>query len=182
MRRAVFLDRDGVLNRAVVRDGRPYPPKRLEEFELYEDVLAGCAKLHAAGFLQIVVTNQPDVARGAQKREVVDGMHEKLLTDLPQIAQIEVCWHAGSDWGDPCHCRKPLPGMVLHAAQTLDIDVRESFFIGDRWRDMDCGYAAGCRTVFIDRGYSGTLRHPPDWTVKSFGQAVEVILRASQVT
>jgi D-glycero-D-manno-heptose 1,7-bisphosphate phosphatase len=179
-RRAVFLDRDGVLNRAVVRDGRPYPPERLEEFELYEDVPAGCAKLHAAGFLLIVVTNQLDVARGVQKREVVDAMHEKLLADLPQIARIEVCWHAGSDRGDPCHCRKPLPGMVPRAAQTLNIDTRESFLIGDRWRDMDCGHAAGCRTVFIDRGYSEPLRQAPDRTVKTFAEAVAAVLRDSQ--
>jgi D-glycero-D-manno-heptose 1,7-bisphosphate phosphatase len=178
-RRAVFLDRDGVLNRPLVREGRPYPPARVEDFEIYEDVSAGCEQLSSAGFLLVVVTNQPDVNRGTQRREIVEAMHHKMLAALSQIARIEVCWHAGKKWADPCNCRKPQPGMVVRAAKALDIDLDRSFLIGDRWRDVDCGRAAGCRTVFIDRGYSETLRSPPDWTVKTFAQAVDVILHAS---
>jgi D-glycero-D-manno-heptose 1,7-bisphosphate phosphatase len=178
-RRAVFLDRDGVLNRPLVREGRPYPPARVEDFEIYEDVSAGCEQLDSAGFLLVVVTNQPDVNRGTQRREIVEAMHHKMLATLSQIARIEVCWHAGKRWADPCNCRKPQPGMVVRAAEALDIDLDRSFLIGDRWRDVDCGRAAGCRTVFIDRGYSETLRSPPDWTVKTFAQAVDVILHAS---
>jgi D-glycero-D-manno-heptose 1,7-bisphosphate phosphatase len=177
-RRAVFLDRDGVINKPVVREGRPYPPVEVKNFELYEDVAAGCARLEAAGYLLVVVTNQPDVARGAQTRAAVDAMHRKMLEALPQIARVEVCWHTGADWGDSCDCHKPEPGMLLRAATALEIDLTQSFLIGDRWRDVDCGYAAGCRTVFIDRNYSEALRQSPDWTVKSFGQAVEVILQA----
>jgi len=178
-RRAVFLDRDGVLNRPLVREGRPYPPARVEDFEIYEDVSAGCEQLDSAGFLLVVVTNQPDVNRGTQRREIVEAMHHKMLAALPQIARIEVCWHAGKEWADPCSCRKPQPGMVVRAAKALDIDLDRSFLIGDRWRDVDCGRAAGCRTVFIDRGYSETLKSLPDWTVKTFAQAVDVILHAS---
>ncbi len=178
-RRAVFLDRDGVLNRPLVREGRPYPPARVEDFEIYEDVSAGCEQLDSAGFLLVVVTNQPDVNRGTQRREIVEAMHHKMLAALSPIARIEVCWHAGKRWADPCNCRKPQPGMVVRAAEALDIDLDRSFLIGDRWRDVDCGRAAGCRTVFIDRGYSETLRSPPDWTVKTFAQAVDVILHAS---
>jgi D-glycero-D-manno-heptose 1,7-bisphosphate phosphatase len=177
-RRAVFLDRDGVLNRPLVKEGRPYPPARVEEFELYPDVAEGCAQLDAKGFLLIVVTNQPDVGRGTQTIEAVEAMHRKMLADLPHIARVEVCWHAGSKWADPCTCRKPQPGMLLRAAEALNIDLGRSFLIGDRWRDIDCARAAGCRTVFIDRGYSETLRSPPDWTVKTFAQAVDVILHA----
>jgi len=176
--RAVFLDRDGVINKPVIRDGRPYPPASVEEFEIYEDVGAGCARLESAGFLLIVVTNQPDVARGTQTRAVVDAMHERMLAALPAITQLEVCWHAGAQWADPCDCRKPEPGMVLRAAQTLEIDLSESFLVGDRWQDIDCGHAAGCRTILINRNYSEALRQSPDWTVDSFGQAVEVILQA----
>jgi len=178
-RRAVFLDRDGVLNRPLVREGRPYPPARVEDFEIYEDVSAGCEQLDSAGFLLVVVTNQPDVNRGTQRREIAEAMHHKMLAALPQIARIEVCWHAGKEWADPCSCRKPQPGMVVRAAKALDIDLDRSFLIGDRWRDVDCGRAAGCRTVFIDRGYSETLKSLPDWTVKTFAQAVDVILHAS---
>jgi D-glycero-D-manno-heptose 1,7-bisphosphate phosphatase len=180
-RRAVFLDRDGVINKPVVREGRPYPPAEARDFELYEDVLAGCAHFEAAGYLLIVVTNQPDVARGTQTRAMVDAMHRKMLDALPQIARIEVCWHAGADWGDSCDCHKPEPGMVLRVAKALNIDLAQSFLIGDRWRDVDCGHSAGCRTVFIDRNYAEALKQPPDWTVNSFGQAVEVILQADGV-
>jgi D-glycero-D-manno-heptose 1,7-bisphosphate phosphatase len=177
-RRAVFLDRDGVINRPIVREGRPYPPAEIKDFELYDDVAAGCARLDAAGYLLVVVTNQPDVARGTQTRAAVDAMHRKMLDALPQIARVEVCWHAGPDWGEPCDCHKPEPGMVWRAAEALGIDLTQSFLVGDRWRDVDCGHRAGCRTVLIDRNYSEELRHPPDWTVTSFGQAVQAILQA----
>jgi len=179
-RRAVFLDRDGVINKSVVREGRAYPPAEERDFELYEDVAAGCARLEAAGYLLVVVTNQPDVARGTQTRSTVDAMHRKMLEALPQIARVEVCWHAGADWGDSCDCHKPAPGMVLRAAQALGIDLAKSFLVGDRWRDVDCGHNAGCRTIFVDRKYSEALRHPPDWTVTSFGEAVEVIMQAGE--
>ena len=177
-RRAIFLDRDGVINRPVVRDGRPYPPAELKDFQLYEDVAAGCARLEAAGYLLVVVTNQPDVARGTQTRAAVEAMHRKMLEALPQIARVEICWHAGPAWGEPCDCHKPEPGMVWRAAEALGIDLAQSFLVGDRWRDVDCGHRAGCRTVLIDRDYSEELKQAPDWRVSSFGQAVETILQA----
>ena len=175
-RKAVFLDRDGVLNRPLIREGKPYPAETLEQFEIYPEVPDACRQLKEAGFLLVVVTNQPDVARGAQTRATVDAMHRKMLDVLPQIARVEVCWHAGIEWADPCDCRKPQPGMVLRAAKALKIDLSQSFLIGDRWQDIDCGHGAGCRTVFIDRHYSEELKRPPNWSVQSFGQAVEVIL------
>jgi D-glycero-D-manno-heptose 1,7-bisphosphate phosphatase len=173
--RAVFLDRDGVINKPVVREGRPYPPQDVEHFELYEDVLNGCRQLEAAGYLLVVVTNQPDVGRGTQTRATVDAMHRKMQGALPQIARIEVCWHSG-DEKDPCDCRKPKSGMILQAAKALNLDLHESFLVGDRWKDIECGRNAGCRTVFIDRGYRESLRQQPDWRVESFAQAVELIL------
>ena len=178
-RRAVFLDRDGVINKPVIRAGRPYPPAEPQEFEIYEDVAAGCARLEGAGYLLVVVTNQPDVARGTQTRAAVEAMHRKMQEALPQIGRVEVCWHAGADFGDPCDCHKPEPGMILRAAEALSIDVSQSFLIGDRWRDVDCGHRAGCRTIFVDRKYSEPLRQLPDWTVKSFGEAVDVILQTA---
>lgn len=178
--RAVFLDRDGVLNRPVIRNGRSYPPARVEDFELYSDVAEGCARLHAQGFLLVVVTNQPDVGRGTQSIEAVEAMHRKMLVALPQISRVEVCWHAGSEWADPCTCRKPQPGMVLRASAAIHIDVSHSFLIGDRWRDIDCARAAGCRAVFIDRRYAEPLRAAPDWTVTTFTAAVNAILDNSE--
>ena len=176
-RRAVFLDRDGVLNRPVIKGGLPYPPARIEDFELYPDVADGCARLDAKGFVLVVVTNQPDVGRGTQNVEAVEAMHRKMLMALPQIARIEVCTHAGSRYGEPCYCRKPLPGMLYRAAHYLAVDLTASYLIGDRWRDVDCARAAGCKSVFVERHYSESLRGPPDFTVESFSGAVEVILR-----
>jgi D-glycero-D-manno-heptose 1,7-bisphosphate phosphatase len=175
-RRAVFLDRDGVLNRPVVRDGLPYPPANLDEFQLYPGVADGCQQLKNAGFVLIVVTNQPDVGRGTQTRESVEAIHARLRADIPTLDGIEVCFHAGSNHGESCDCRKPKPGMVLRAAATHDINLKSSFLIGDRWRDVDCAHAAGCRAVFIDHGYREQLRETPEFTVITFGEAVAIIL------
>lgn len=177
-RRAVFLDRDGVLNRPVVRDGLPFPPATLGEFQLYPDVAEGCQQLKDAGFLLIVVTNQPDVGRGTQRRELVETMHSKLRADIPALDGIEVCLHAGASHGEPCQCRKPQPGMLVQAAATHHIDLPNSFLIGDRWRDIDCAHAARCRAVFIDHGYREMLREKPEFTVANFREAVTTILNA----
>ena len=176
-RRAVFLDRDGVINQPIVRNGQPHPPSRAKDFELYDDVADGCARLKAAGFLLIVVTNQPDVARGTQSRAAVEAMHAKMQLALPSLDRIEICYHAGERYGEPCDCRKPRPGMVLRAAADLKIDLGASYLIGDRWRDIDCAHAAGCRAIFIERGYQETLREAPDFTVGNFRDAVNVLLR-----
>ena len=177
--RAVFLDRDGVINRPVVRDGLPYPPDTPEEFDIYEDVPAGCARLKEAGFLLVVATNQPDVGRGTQRQVRVEAIHAAMQAALPGIERVEVCYDPGGSAGSTTR-RKPGPGMLLDAADALGIVLTDSFMIGDRWRDVDCGHAAGCRTVFIDRGYREDLRQPPTWTVNSFAEAVEVILDATR--
>ena len=148
-RRAVFLDRDGVLNRAVVREGRPYPPLSLESFEIVPDVPHALKQLHDAGFLLIGATNQPDVARGTQRREVVEAMHAKLLRELP-ISAIFVCYEDGED----CPRKKPNPGLLIEAADAYEIDLAASFMVGDRWRDVEAGRRAGCKTIFIDLGYA----------------------------
>ena len=175
-RRAIFLDRDGVLNRPVIRDGVPFPPANLDEFELYPDVTEGCQRLKEAGFFLIVITNQPDVGRGTLGRESVDAIHTALRAALPLLDGIEVCFHAGERHGEPCDCRKPKPGMLLRAAVTHGLDLKSSFVIGDRWRDVECAHAAGCRAVFIDHGYRETLREKPEFTVATFREAVDEIL------
>ena len=176
-RRGVFLDRDGVLNRPVVRDGLPFPPATVEEFELYPGTAEACAELKAAGFILIVASNQPDVGRGTQSREVVAAMHAKLRAALPALDAIEVCYHGGASHGEPCDCRKPKPGMLLRAAARWNVDLKRSFLVGDRWRDVDCAHAAGCRAVFIDRGYREALRQKPEFTVATLGEAVATILQ-----
>lgn len=175
-RRAVFLDRDGVLNRAVVRNGHPSPPSGVEAFELHDDVVSGCARLKEANFLLVVITNQPDVGRGKQSRETVEAMHLKMQSALPSLDRIEVCYHAGERYGEPCDCRKPRPGLILRAAADLKIDLGASYVIGDRWRDIDCARTAGCRAIFIQRGYEESLRESPDFTVRNFNDAVSALL------
>ena len=173
MKRAVFLDRDGVINRSVVRDGKPYPPATLAEFELLPGVEEACARLKAAGWLLIVATNQPDVGRGTQRQEEVEAMHAAMCRTLP-IDGVEVCYDPGQ--GVPSEFRKPAPGMLLRAAQTMEIDLGQSWMVGDRWRDIDCGAAAGCRTIFVDHGYDETLKMRPDFTVRSLAGAADVML------
>ena len=175
--RAVFLDRDGVINRVAVRNGIPHPPSHVNEFELYEDVPEGCARLKAANFLLVVITNQPDVGRGSQTREAVAAMNLKMQSALPVLDRVEVCYHAGERYGQPCDCRKPRPGLILRAAVELSIDPKRSYVIGDRWRDVDCARAAGCHAILIQRGYHETLRDAPDFTVANFKDAVNTILR-----
>jgi D-glycero-D-manno-heptose 1,7-bisphosphate phosphatase len=173
--RAVFLDRDGVLNVAVVRDGHPYPPETLEAFKIYPDAADALARLKHAGFLLLVVTNQPDVARGRQSRAAVDAMHAALRERLP-VDDFLVCWH---DDRDACECRKPKPGLLLESAVRYQIDLRASFLIGDRWRDIDAGAAAGCRTVLIERHYRE--RQPsrePDFRTNSLTGAVNWIVQS----
>ena len=172
MKRIVFLDRDGVLNRPVVREGKPFPPATLAEFELSPDAAPSCRRLKEAGFLLVVATNQPDVGRGPQSRGVVEEMHARLLRELP-LDRIEVCYDSGEE---PSEFRKPAMGMLLRAARALGADLASSWMVGDRWRDVDCGKAAGGRTVFIDRGYREELRAKPDFTVRSLAEAADLIL------
>ena len=172
MPRAVFLDRDGVINRAVVRAGKPYPPATLAEFEILPGVPDALHKLEEAGFLLIIATNQPDVARGIQHREVVEAMHQQLREQLP-LDDIKVCYEVESPTSI---CYKPKPGMLLEAARERDIDLSKSYMVGDRWRDVGCGRAAGCFTIFIDRGYAETLRDIPDVTCADLAQASAIIL------
>ena len=172
-RRAVILDRDGVINRSVVRNGLPYPPATLAEFELLPGVPEACARLKAAGFLLIVATNQPDVGRGTTPQAAVDEIHAHLRAILP-IDRVEVCFHPGKGASE-CDCRKPKPGMLLRAARDLGLDLAQSWMVGDRWRDIDCGHAAGCRTIFIDYGYAEPLREKPDFSAGHLAAAADII-------
>jgi D-glycero-D-manno-heptose 1,7-bisphosphate phosphatase len=173
-RPAVFLDRDGVINRAVTRDGKPYPPASLAEFEILPGVAEACAKFKQAGFLLVVTTNQPDVGRGTTKLETVEAIHEHMRRVLP-IDRVEVCYHPGKGASE-CDCRKPKPGMLLRAARELGIDLTHSFMVGDRWRDIDAGHAAGVTTILIDYGYAEELRQPPHHRVRNLLEAANLIL------
>lgn len=172
----MFLDRDGVLLRATVRDGRPFPPSGIHDMQLLPGVLKACRRLKEAGFTLIVATNQPDVARGSQTRENVEAMHFHLRSILP-LDDICTCFH---DDHHHCLCRKPLPGLILDAAGDWGIDLAGSYLAGDRWRDIEAGKAAGCRTILIDYAYREDHESFPDIRVSSLTQAADWILQNRQ--
>ena len=170
--RAVFLDRDGVLNANLVRNNRPFAPRSLDEFRLLPGVEDAVERIKSAGFLAIVVTNQPDVADGITPRATVDAMHAELQRHL-SLDDIKICFHNNAD---RCACRKPLPGLILEAAADHDIDLATSYLVGDRWRDIKAGQAAGCHAIFIDYGFNQEEAVEPDAVVKSLPEAVSYIL------
>jgi D-glycero-D-manno-heptose 1,7-bisphosphate phosphatase len=171
-RKAVFLDRDGVLNRCFLRDGVTRPPAHLDELELLPGVPQALARLAAAGFALVVVTNQPDVARGTQTRAAVEAINARLLDELP-LLDVFTCFHDGPDG---CACRKPRPGLLLEAAARYGLDLGCSFLVGDRWSDVVAGQAAGCRAVLIDTPHSGPERCRPDHRAADLGAAADWIL------
>lgn len=172
-RDAVFLDRDGVLNASVVRDGKPYPPANLNEIVIPEGVPGALAKMREMGFLLICCTNQPDVGRGTQSIDEVEAIN-RYLADRLKLDDVEVCYDAHD--GGPR--RKPEPGMLLDAAARLGVDISRSFMVGDRWRDVEAGRRAGCIPIFIDLGYreEWPVALPPH-VVYSLGEAAELISR-----
>lgn len=172
MRPAVFLDRDGVLVETEIRRGKPFAPRSLAEFTVFADAKAHCDRLKQAGFILVVVSNQPDVGNGLVARSVVEAMNEKLRAELPLDA-VKICYHS-QDKG--CACRKPAPGLLLEAAKELILDPAASFMIGDRWLDIVAGKNAGCHTILIDRDYAEKEKTRPDATVRSLGEAVDVVL------
>jgi len=174
-RPAVFLDRDGVLNEAIVRHGKPYPPRDLSELVLRHGARAALEELKREGFLLIVVTNQPDVARGRANRADVDKINAQLAAILPLDA-IEVCEH---DDKEQCDCRKPKPGMILRARKKLGVDLARSFMVGDRWRDIEAGRRAGCRTILIGDGYGETFLCAPTIKLASLPGAASWIIQTS---
>lgn len=175
-RPAVFLDRDGVVNAAVVREGKPYPPATVDAVTVLPGVPEALAELARAGYALVVVTNQPDVARGTQTRAAVDAIHTRLRGDLPLDA-VYCCFH---DDADHCACRKPAPGLLLAAARDLDLDLTHSFMVGDRWRDTEAGAAAGCRTIFVDYGYAERQPSSVDRRVTSLAEAATWILAGAR--
>lgn len=170
MKKAVFLDRDGVLNKLILRDGKAQAPYSLEEFALFPGVIEALTIIKDAGYLAIVVTNQPDVARGWVKKENVELVNSKIKELLP-IDDIRICYHTNSD---NCLCRKPLPGMLTEAAELWDIDLKESWMVGDRYGDITAGDKAGCKTVLIGAGDTQGDHSVPDFKAELLIDAVKL--------
>lgn len=170
--KAVFLDRDGVINEAVVKEMRPFPPNNLEELKIIAGVEEALINLSNKGFKLIVVTNQPDVKRGKTSLEQVNKINIYLQEILP-IDAIYCCFH---DDQDNCNCRKPKPGLIEKAYDEFSINSSETYMVGDRWRDVEAGFAAGCRTFFIDYGYNEKQPTNFDFRVQSLLEASKIIL------
>jgi len=176
VRPAVFLDRDGIINRALVRDNKPFPPARIDQVEVLPGVPEALRRLRAAGYALIVVTNQPDVARGKQTREGVQAIHDYLAT-LVDVDEFRVCFH---DDGDGCPCRKPKPGLLTAAPGHA---LERSIVVGDRWRDIEAGRRAGCRAaVFVDYEYDDPTPVDADMCVRSLAEAADWILKLENET
>ena len=171
--RAIFLDRDGVLNHAIVREGKPYPPSSIDEFIIFPGLAERLARIKEKGFFLIVVTNQPDVARGKITHKIVNAFNRLLREQLP-IDHVLVCFH---DDSDKCDCRKPLPGLLHQAQERFNLDLDHSYMVGDRWRDIGAGTAAGCTTVFVDYGYNEEFKSKKaDYSCQSPSDALDWIL------
>jgi|SRR4051794_20340206 D-glycero-D-manno-heptose 1,7-bisphosphate phosphatase len=170
---AIFLDRDGVLNRSAVLNGVPHPPDSVNELVLLPGVAEALAQLTALNVPLIVVTNQPDVARGTQTREAVEEINAALRAKLPQLTAFYCCFH---DTPDQCACRKPKPGLLTEAARAYNIDLGRSFMVGDRWSDVVAGQAAGCTTILIDLPYSKGEKCNPDYRAADLSEAARIIV------
>jgi len=175
-RRAVFLDRDGVVNRAVARPGKPCPPASLSDLRLLPGVREACTRLREAGFALILVTNQPDIARGLVTAGQVSEMNGRLQRFLG-LDGVGVCPH---DDAARCSCRKPQPGLLLEAARVWNLELERSFIVGGRWRDIEAGHRAGCRAIFVDYGYAEQRPDGPFTGVRSLGEAAHWILRSTR--
>lgn len=171
--KAVFLDRDGVLNKAVIKQGKPYPPATISEVEIPKDAAQALTNLKNAGFLLICITNQPDVARKITKQETVEEINKFLMKKLP-LDDIFTCYH---DDDDKCNCRKPLPGMLFDAAKKYNINLAGSIMIGDRWKDIEAGKNSGCKTIWISANYNESKpTSNPDYITTSLSKAASWIL------
>ena len=171
-KKAIFLDRDGVINKLIMRGGKAQAPYTLEEFSLFPGVEEACLKIKEFDYLTIIVTNQPDVARGWVKSESVELINKKIMELLP-IDDIKICFHTNSD---NCLCRKPMPGMLMEAALHWGIDLQQSYMIGDRYGDISAGVNAGCKTILVGQGDAKGNHPNPDHMADSLLEAVSIIL------
>ena len=171
-RRVVFVDRDGVLTVPDVRRGKGYAVRTLQELSFYPDAASSVARLRAAGYDVVVVTNQPDVANGLIEGVTLEAIHTRVM-EVTGVTRIRICPH-GSE--DGCRCRKPLPGLLLDEAVAEPVDFSSSWMVGDRDSDVEAGRAVGARAVFIDRGWTGETGDGAHAVVVTLGQAVDTIL------
>lgn len=176
MKRAIFFDRDGVINSVLIKEGKPFSPRKYKEFKLLSGVRDVLFKLKEGGFLCIIVTNQPDVARGFMKLEELEKMHKLIKKNLP-IDDIMTCIH---DDQDNCGCRKPKPGMLIEAARKWNIDLKNSVIVGDTWKDIEAGRSVECKTILLDAPYNQKVSC--DYRVKNLNEIVDILLEEQNMS
>jgi len=172
LKKAIFLDRDGVLNKAILQNGRPHPPGRLEDFEIIPEIIPVLDNFKKLGYILIGITNQPDVKRGKTSKSFVEKINQNLLEALP-LEEVITCYH---DNDDQCDCRKPKPGAIIEASIKYNIDLKKSYMVGDRWKDIEAGIRAGCKTIFIDYDYEEVRPIGSTYTVKSLAEIYNIFL------
>jgi D-glycero-D-manno-heptose 1,7-bisphosphate phosphatase len=167
-KKIVFLDRDGVINKLVERDGRLVSPRIFNDFEILPGVPDAIRVLSDTGYEVVVVTNQPDISRGLMRLEELELMHN--LVNALGVREIRVCPHSDEDH---CKCRKPKPGLLAEYLESLDDFVLEKWMVGDRETDIICGTLVGANTILVSRasGSESMAKH----TVRDLGQATRVI-------
>ena len=168
-KKAIFLDRDGILNYIIHRDGKYVSPRTFKEFQLKEGIEEFTQEIKKRKFLIIVITNQPDIARGFMRTEDLEKMH-RFLTKSCLIDKIIICPH---DDANNCACRKPKAGMLVEAAKEWRIDLKNSFIVGDTWKDIGAGKNAGCKTILWKMVYNDNV--DADFKVKSFKEILKII-------
>lgn len=171
--KAIFLDRDGVINKVILKDNKPFSPRRINEFKLLPEIVNFLNTLKKTGFINIVVTNQPDIARNLMDMKELNKMHEIIRTNLP-VDDILVCPH---DDFHNCNCRKPKAGMIIEASEKWNIDLKKSFMVGDSWKDVKAGKSVGCRTILVDASYNQEVEC--DYRVDNLAEAVNIIYNSA---
>ncbi len=169
LKKAIFLDRDGVINKVILSDGKPFSPRKFNEFEFLPQVEKALSYLRKLGFINIIVTNQPDIARGLVEMKELNKMHTLIREKLP-VDDLMVCPH---DDKDNCTCRKPKPGMLIEASEKWGIELKKSYLIGDSWKDMEAGKSVSCKTILIDMPYNHEAKS--EYRVKNWDEVVETI-------
>jgi D-glycero-D-manno-heptose 1,7-bisphosphate phosphatase len=150
MTKALFLDRDGVINKEIARDGGFFSPRFYTDFQLLPEVKEALEIAKKAGLVTIVITNQPDISRGLMELNELEKMHKEMMEKLP-IDDLFVCVHSDED---ECNCRKPKIGALLQAAKKWNIDLKNSYFVGDSYKDIEAGKNAQCTTFLIQKIYN----------------------------
>ncbi|MCM0018605.1 MAG: HAD-IIIA family hydrolase [Tagaea sp.] len=171
-RRAVFFDRDGTLNEAVVVAGKPYPPAAVARTRLLPGAAACVAEIKRLGFHVAIATNQPDAATGKTPRATIEAINAHVAAACG-IDDVRTCWHIDADG---CDCRKPKPGLLLAAARERGLNIARSVMVGDRWRDVEAGRAAGCVTILIGAGYAERSAEP-DHRASNLAEVARIVAR-----